>query len=75
MGSGTASVALTGSVADLDAYLDGTSVTFVPDATPDAQVTLTLVANDGGNTGSGGAKTATRSATLDATLLFFDGFE
>lgn len=56
-GSGTATITLTGTVADIDAYLNiASSIKYLSasDASGDDATTLTLTANDGGNTGAGG---------------------
>lgn len=55
-GSGTASLSLSGTVNDLNTYLSGGSVpAFHALADFNGTVTLTMVTNDNGNTGSGGA--------------------
>ena len=57
-GSGTASVTITGTMAQINALLntDGTStVSYIDNTdTPAASATLTLSINDNGNTGTGG---------------------
>ena len=68
-GSGTSSVALTGTIADINAYLSNgaTAPTFTP--TTIGTVTLTMVTNDGGNIGSGGALTDTDISTITITVV------
>ncbi|WP_197092639.1 cadherin domain-containing protein [Labilibaculum euxinus] len=56
-GSGTATLSLTGSVANIDTYLNTSSnikYTSASNVNGSAAATLTLTANDGGYTGSGG---------------------
>ncbi|WP_461632313.1 cadherin domain-containing protein [Labilibaculum euxinus] len=56
-GSGTATLSLTGSVANIDTYLNTSSnikYTSVSNVNGSAAATLTLTANDGGYTGNGG---------------------
>lgn len=56
-GSGTGTITLTGAVADIDAYLNSASnIQYTGPAAlvGDDATTLTLTANDGGNTGTGG---------------------
>jgi Ca2+-binding RTX toxin-like protein/Mg-chelatase subunit ChlD len=55
-GSGTSTVTLTGTLAQINATLSAVNgVTYVPSANFNGAATLTMVTNDGGNTGSGGA--------------------
>ncbi|SIQ87862.1 DUF4347 domain-containing protein [Marinobacterium stanieri] len=56
-GSGTSELSLTGTAADIDAYLNtSTNITYLSalNASGNNAALLTLSANDGGNTGSGG---------------------
>ena len=67
-GSGTASVELTGEIAEIQAVLDGLNgATLVYDAidAPVASTTFTLAIDDQGNTGFGGAMVAQDTASLD----------
>ncbi|MGS2762863.1 MBG domain-containing protein, partial [Sinomicrobium sp. M5D2P9] len=68
-GSGTGGMILLGSIADLNTFIasGGVSFTTAPDAT--ANVTLTVVINDGGNTGLGGAKQDITTVTLMVTAV------
>jgi hypothetical protein len=67
-GSGTASVTITGTLAQIDALLNagGTGIVSFIDAsdTPTSNVTVTLAVDDGGNSGTGGALTASATTTL-----------
>jgi VCBS repeat-containing protein len=67
-GSGTASLTITGTVAQVNAFLGagGTStLSFVDNTdTPGASTTLSLSVNDNGNSGSGGAQIGNDSATI-----------
>ncbi|MBO8087685.1 MAG: DUF4347 domain-containing protein, partial [Marichromatium sp.] len=68
-GSGTTTLTLSGTAAAIDTYLDTASniqYTSAADANGNDAATLTLSANDGGNTGSGGGTTvALGTANLD----------
>jgi uncharacterized delta-60 repeat protein len=68
-GSGTASLTLTGTVANIDAFIAASKVSFTTAANATASVTLTAGIDDGGNTGSGGAKTASGSTTLNVSAV------
>ncbi|GJE77141.1 Ig-like domain-containing protein [Methylorubrum suomiense] len=61
-GSGSGSISLTGTVAAINAALDGT--TYRPDADYNGSETLTVITDDGGNTGAGGAKSDTDTVGL-----------
>ncbi|MDX0196821.1 hypothetical protein GOC06_25730, partial [Sinorhizobium meliloti] len=63
--SGTsASLEMTGSLADINAFIAGSNVTFTPAPNATANVVLTTEINDLGNAGSGGAKSEASSTTL-----------
>ncbi|MDO9386659.1 MAG: type I secretion C-terminal target domain-containing protein, partial [Thiobacillus sp.] len=64
-GSGTGSIVLSGTLASINAYLAAAASqpTFVPVANDSGTVTLTMIANDGGNTG-GGALTDSDSSSI-----------
>ena len=68
-GSGSNSVTLTGTVAQINALLAGnlgaTADYIITSDTPPASDTLTLSVDDGGNTGSGGALTGSDTATIN----------
>lgn len=65
-GSGTTSVTLTGTQAQINATL-ASNVTYVPTSNFTGTSTLTMVTNDGGNTGTGGALTDTDTVTINVT--------
>ena len=72
-GSGTSSVTFSGTIAQLNALLDGSSTGTVvyndnTDA-PSASTTLTLTVDDNGNTGSGGDLVAATTATIAITAV------
>ncbi|MBK9079056.1 MAG: tandem-95 repeat protein [Hyphomicrobium sp.] len=62
-GSGTSSIVLTGTVAQINAFLASTAPSFT--ASSVGSVTLTMVTNDNGNTGSGGALSDTDTSTIN----------
>ncbi|HEX5127768.1 MAG TPA: DUF4347 domain-containing protein, partial [Rhodocyclaceae bacterium] len=68
-GSGSNTITLTGTLAQINDLLTGNggaNIFYLINAdTPPATDTLVLSVNDNGNTGSGGALTATSSATID----------
>ncbi|MEH2570888.1 T1SS-143 domain-containing protein [Bradyrhizobium sp. AZCC 1577] len=80
-GSGTSSVTVTGTLAELNNLLAGTDTnggwfgsggTIVYNANvnaPPASTTLTLLVNDTGDTGSGGSQTAADAATINITAV------
>lgn len=54
-GSGTNQIVLTGTLADINAYLNSTPPNYVQVRDFNGTVNLTMTTNDGGNTGTGGA--------------------
>ena len=72
-GSGTGSVTLTGTIAQINNLLAGNSgatLSYIINSdTPPASDVLTLTANDQGNTGSGGALTGSDTATINITAV------
>ena len=67
-GSGTNSVTLTGTVAQINATLAAT-VSYVPTGNFSGAATLTMTTNDNGNTGPGGALTDVDSTTINVTAV------
>jgi len=63
-GSGTATLTLTGSISNLNAFIAAGNVKFTTASHATADVTLTTGINDGGNTGIGGALTASGTTML-----------
>ncbi|MGL4637889.1 MAG: Ig-like domain-containing protein [Beijerinckiaceae bacterium] len=69
-GSGTGSIVLTGTLANLNAYLGGAfAPQFVPSANFNGSVTLSMTTNDLGNTGAGGALSDTDTRTITVTAV------
>ena len=69
-GSGTASILLTGTVANINNYLASASApVFNPVANANGPVTLTMVTSDNGNFGSGGTLTDTDSITINVAAV------
>jgi|GEM_PF-1558738 len=68
-GSGSDTLTLTGSVADINAFIAASGVGFTTAANGTTAVTLTVGIDDGGNTGSGGAKTDTETVTLNVAAV------
>jgi hypothetical protein len=67
---GTASaLTLTGTIADINAFIAASGVNFTTAADATASVTLTISVNDNGNTGSGGAQVDTTTVTLTVTAV------
>ena len=71
--SGTSSITLTGTVSNIDSFLNTASsiqYTTAPNAQGNNASTLTLMVNDGGNTGLGGGGNVTLgSVNIDSTAL------
>ncbi|SFU17467.1 Ig-like domain-containing protein [Mesorhizobium sp. YR577] len=64
-GSGASSITLTGTLANINAFLSGASrPTFTPATDFNGPVTLTMTTSDGGNTGSGGVLSDTDTRTI-----------
>ncbi|MFV3307729.1 Ig-like domain-containing protein [Pseudomonas sp. NY15181] len=68
-GSGTGSLTLVGSVADINAFIAANGLSFTPAANANGNVTLSIGIDDGGNTGSGGALTDSTSVTLAVSAV------
>ncbi|HVI91728.1 MAG TPA: DUF5801 repeats-in-toxin domain-containing protein [Dongiaceae bacterium] len=65
--NGTGTVTLTGTVAQIDAALGGTHVTYTPTGNYNGSDTLTMTTNDNGHTGGGGSKTDTDTVAITVT--------
>ncbi|WP_179958434.1 DUF4347 domain-containing protein [Chitinimonas arctica] len=68
-GGGTATLTLSGTLADINAYIAGSAVSFLTAGSATADVTLTTTIDDGGNTGSGGTQTDSASTTLNVAQV------
>jgi hypothetical protein len=68
-GSGGSTLALTGSLADINAYLaePATQPTYIPEHDASGTVTLTMTSNDNGNMGIGGALSDTDTTAIQVT--------
>ncbi|PKG95249.1 hypothetical protein CXF92_05560, partial [Pseudomonas sp. Choline-3u-10] len=68
-GSGGSTLVLTGSLADINAYLaqPATQPTYTPEHDASGTVTLTMTSNDNGNMGSGGALSDTDTTAIQVT--------
>jgi VCBS repeat-containing protein len=82
VGNGTASITLTGTLNQINATLAATNgLLFAGNTNVNGTATLTVVINDGGNTGTGGALsdtdnyTVTITAVNDAPVVVGDGTE
>lgn len=69
LGSGTGSLTLTGAIAALNSFLASSSATFTTAVNAVSNVTLTVVIDDGGHTGTGGSQTATTTITLSVSAV------
>ncbi|NML14113.1 DUF4347 domain-containing protein, partial [Azohydromonas caseinilytica] len=67
-GSGTGSLTLTGTLADINAFVAG-GVSYTTASNDAANATLSIGIDDGGNTGSGGNKTAAATVALNVTAV------
>jgi len=67
VGGTATAMTLSGKIADINAFIAASNVTFTSASNATANVTLTVAINDGGNTGSGGAKTDSDNVTLTVT--------
>jgi hypothetical protein len=78
-GSGSANLQLSGTLAAINSFVASTPVRYTAaPAAAGTAVTLTLTINDQGNTGSGGARSASRNVIANVAAtgpLFMDGFE
>lgn len=66
-GSGTGTITLTGTIPDLNVFVANSNVFFLTVPNDDQNVQLTVTIDDQGNTGSGGALTATATITIAVT--------
>src|SRR5690606_24457857 len=68
VGGTSSAMTLTGSIADINSFISASGVSFTTASNSTADVTLTIGINDGGNSGSGGARTDSTTLTLDVTM-------
>ncbi|EUB71116.1 outer membrane adhesin like protein, partial [Pseudomonas sp. GM41(2012)] len=70
-GSGTSSIVLTGTLSNINTYLGtvANQPTYTPVANANGAVTLTMLTNDGGNTGTGGALSDSDTININITAL------
>ena len=68
-GSGSREITLTGARHAINDYVAADRVSFTSAANATSPVTLTIVADDNANTGSGGAKTDTETTTLNVASV------
>ncbi|MET1077870.1 MAG: DUF4347 domain-containing protein [Pseudomonas sp.] len=69
LGSGSGALTLTGTVADINAFIAGSNLSFTTASNATANVTLSVGIDDGGNSGSGGNLTDSGTLTLAVTAL------
>jgi hypothetical protein len=68
-GSGTGSLTLTGSIADINAFIAASGASFTTAANATGNVTLTVDIDDGGNTGTDPGNSGTGSSEADSTTV------
>lgn len=68
-GSGTGTLTLTGMIANINAFIAASNLTFTTAANATSNVTLTIGISDGGNTGGGGAQTDSETVTLQVAAV------
>jgi Fibronectin type III domain. len=67
---GTASaLTMTGTIADINAFIASSGLTYTTVLNATADVTLTVTINDNGNTGTGGAQQDSETLTLEVTAV------
>lgn len=69
VGGTTSALTLTGSIANINTFIAASNVSFLTASNATSNVTLTVGIDDGGNTGSGGAQTASTYVTLSVTAV------
>ncbi|WP_200820139.1 MULTISPECIES: putative Ig domain-containing protein, partial [unclassified Azospirillum] len=68
-GSGSGTLTLSGSLSDINSFVNAGSVRYQTAADSTASQTLAITINDGGNTGTGGPLSASSSVTLNVTAV------
>ncbi len=71
-GSGSASMSLTGSLANINAFIAASAVSFTTDLNSISRITLSTSLNDNGNSGSGGALSSAVSMTTLNVIAIAD---
>jgi len=69
LGSGTGTLSLSGTLADINAFVTGGAVSYITAANATSNVVLDVTIDDGGNTGSGGSLTGHTTATLTVNAV------
>lgn len=69
VGGTSSALTLTGTIADMNAFLAASNLMYQPGLNATSNVTLTASVNDGENTGSGGAQTDSGTLTLAITAV------
>jgi len=69
VGGTSSSMTLTGTIANINAFIAASNVSFTSASNATSDVTLTTSINDGGNSGAGGAKTDSDTSTLQLTAV------
>ena len=69
VGGTATALTLTGTLADINAFIAASNVTYTTALNNDSDVNLTVLVNDKGNTGTGGAKTDSEVVTLDVQAV------
>ncbi|WP_298596401.1 DUF4347 domain-containing protein, partial [uncultured Zoogloea sp.] len=69
VGGSASALTLAGSLANINAFIAASGVTYTTASNALAPVTLTVALNDGGNTGSGGSLGVSTTLTLDVTAV------
>ncbi|WP_172147244.1 DUF4347 domain-containing protein [Pseudomonas tumuqii] len=69
VGGSSSALTLTGTVANVNAFIAGSNLTYTTAANATTDVTLTVAINDSGNTGSGGAQSDSDTTTLQVSAV------
>ncbi|MBB3017057.1 VCBS repeat-containing protein [Microvirga lupini] len=69
VGGTASSLMLTGSIADINAFIAASRITYTPSLNDSGTRVLTVSMNDDGNTGSGGARTHTQTVDLEIAAV------
>ncbi len=68
-GNGTGSFTMTGTISDINNYINASELVYTPVSGSLDSITLSIGINDGGNAGSGGAKTASATAVISISAV------